>query len=437
MPFTRQRIPAPPPGRAGGAILTLGVGALCAAIGLFAPHAVAQTPGNTFEQTINDDLQAQAQEAISDGHRERALALLDELVQRDPRQAGALLDAAVLYCQLGERTQSLRTLARIEAQYEVPPAIGKLITYYKASTCASAGPRPQLTASVGAGVTSNANFGPSDPIVTFAPDAPLSSWSLAPESLPHSDQYIESAIQGELPIPAVPGLELIAGLSDRQYRSLHNFDQRAATVGVADRRSFPQGELYNQLTTNVLWLGTHIYQRDIGWHGGFWLPPAAWRPVLARGGVDLTVVDSAYPGNSLYDAMYFAVRAAFQAHVGERTSMQLFVGPAWDRPHGGRPGGTQRGYSAWLSLDYDMDRRGQLEAVLQQRTLNDATAYNPVFFGSLTQHQTVRSAALRYTYPLIRGWSLYAQVSAQRVSDSISLFAYTVYNGSLGLSWMY
>jgi hypothetical protein len=135
--------------------------------------------------------------------------------------------------------------------------------------------------------------------------------------------------------------------------------------------------------------------------------------------------------------MYFAVRAAFQAHVGERTSMQFFVGPAWDSPHGGRPGGTQRGYSAWLSLDYDMDRHGQFEAILQQRTLNDATAYDPVFFGSLNQQQTIRVAALRYTYPVTGGWSLYAQMSAQRVSNSISLFAYTVYSGSLGLSWKY
>jgi hypothetical protein len=438
MQFTRQRIPALKLGGAPRAIVRL---AICAArivaLGVSVPHAVAQTPGNLFEQTINDDLQAEAQVAISDGHRERALALLNEIVQRDPRQAGALLDAAVLYCQLGERTLSLRTLARIEAQYEVPPPIEKLITYYRASTCTSAESRPQLTASVGAGVTSNANFGPSNSTVTFAPDAPLHSLSLMPESLAHSDQYIESAVQGQLPVSAMPGLELSAGLSDRQYRSLHNFDQRVVTIGVGDRRSFTHGELYNQLTTNMLWLGTRVYQRDIGWHASFWLPPAAWRPVLARGGLDLTVTDSAYPGNSLYDSVYYAVRAAFQAHVGERTSMQLFVGPAWDKPYRGRPGGMQRGYSAWLSLDYDMDRHGQLEAILQQRTLNDATAYDPLFFGSLTQHQTIRSAALRYTYPVIRDWSIYAQFSAQRVSDSISLFAFTVYNGSLGLSWKY
>ncbi len=438
MQLASQRPAALRSGRVRSTPLRLAASAIhLSALFILPMHAVAQTPPNAVEQIINEDLQAQAQAAISDGHRKRALALLNELAQRDPRQAGALLDIAILYCQLGERAASLRTLDRLEAQYEVPPAIGELIVYYRASTCTPVELRPQLTASVGAGVTSNANFGPSDPTVNFAPGAPLNSLTLSPESLPHRDQYIESAIQGELPIPAVPGLELIGGLSDRHYRSLHNFDQRAVTIGVAHRASFTHGEMDNQFTTNVLWLGTHIYQRDLAWHTGLWLPPAAWQPVLVRGGLDLTVVDSAYPGNSLYDAMYFAVRAALQAHVGERTSMQFFIGPAWDKPHGGRPGGMQRGYSAWLSLDYDMDRHGQFEAILQQRTLNDVTAYAPVFFGSLNQQQTIRVAALRYTYPVMGGWSLYAQMSAQRVSNSISLFAYTVYNGSLGLSWKY
>lgn len=438
MKFTRQRRPALQRPRPRSAVLRVVVFAIhITALATAAPHAVAQTSGDSFEQIIDDDLQAQAQVAINNGYRERALALLSELAERDPRQAGALLDIAILYCQLGERTRSVRMLDRIEAHYEVPPAISKLIAYYRANTCISAVSRPQFSASVGAGMTSNANFGPSNPVVTFAPNAPLGSLTLAPASLPHSDQYIESVIQGELPIQAVPGLKMIGGFSDRQYLSLHNFDQLAATLGVAGQRIYAKGELFGDFTTNVLWLGTHIYQRDLGLHGGFWLRPATWQSLLARGGLDLTVLDSGYPGNSLYDAMYFAVRAAFQAQLGERTSMQLFVGPGWDKPHGDRPGGMQRGYSAWLSLDYDMGRQGKLEAVLQQRTLNDAAAYDPVFFGSLNQHQTIRVAALRYNYPLTGGWSLYAQMSAQRVANSISLFAYTVYDGSLGLAWKY
>jgi tetratricopeptide (TPR) repeat protein len=407
--------------------------ALCAV----APHALAQTPDNALAQTIDEDLQAQAQLEMNNGHRQSALALLNELVKRDPRRAGALLDAALLYCQLGERDKSRQTLTRIEAQYKVPAAIEKLIAIYKANACTPAISRPKLTVSIGAGVTSNANFGPSSPLVTFAPGAPFGTLELTPESLAHGDQYLESALQGELPIAALPEVALFAGLADRQYRSLHDFDQRTVTFGIAHQKTFAQGELDNQVAADMLWLGTRFYQRNVGWHAGYWSPPTTLPSMLARAGLDFTVTDEAYPGNSLYDSVHVELRAAFQAHVGKRTTMLLFVGPTWDRPYHDRPGGTRRGYTAWLSLDHDMDGNGQLEAILQQRTLNDAAPYDPLFFGDTTQRQTVRAVSLRYSHPLNREWSVYAQVSALRISDSISLLSYTVRNGSVGLTWKY
>jgi tetratricopeptide (TPR) repeat protein len=406
------------------------------ALSAVAPHAFAQTPDNAFDQTIDDDLETQAQYERDHGHRERALALFNELVKRDTRRAGALLDTALLYCQLGERDLSLQTLTRIETQYEVPATIEKLIAFYKGNACAPPASRPSLTVSVGAGVTSNANFGPSSPLVNFAPGAPFDS-PLAPASLAHSDQYVESAVQGELPIAAMPEFALLAGLSDRQYRSLHDFDQRTATFGIAHQKTFTQGELDNQLTTDVLWLGTHVYQRDFAWHVGYWSPPTTLRSILARSGLDFTVTDESYPGDSLYDSVHVELRASLQAHLGDNATMQLFVGPTWDKPYNDRPGGMRHGYTAWLGLDYAMGRYGQLETILQQRTLNDVAPYDPIFFGATTQRQTVRAASLRYSYPLGHKWSVYAQVSAQRISDTISLFAYTVRDGSVGLSWKY
>jgi hypothetical protein len=407
--------------------------ALCAV----ALNAMAKTPSDDFDQIIDDDLQSQAQIEMDSGHRERALLLLNELVRRDPRQAGALLEAALLYCQLGERDLSLQTLTRIETQYTVPAAIEKLIGLYKASSCAPARSRPKLTASVGAGVTSNANFGPSNPLVTFAPGAPYAALELAPASLAHSDQYLESAVQGELPIAALPGITLLAGLTDRQYRSAHDFDQRTATFGAAHQKTFAYGELDNQVSANLLWLGSNLYQRDLEWHTAYWTRPAVLHDTLTRAGLDFTATDETYPGNSLYDSVHFELRAGLQAHVGERTTMLMFVGPVWDQPYNNRPGGTRHGYTAWFALDYDMDRYGLLEAILQQRTLNDAAPYDPVFFGDTNQRQTARVASLRYSYPISRAWSVYAQFSAQRISDSISLFSYTVRDGSIGLSWAY
>jgi hypothetical protein len=414
------------------AFLICSVVALCVA-----SHAHAQTPDTDLQQIIDDDLQAQAQAETDNGHSQRALGLLNELVERDPRRVGALLDAALLYCQLGERDLSLQTLTRIEKQYAVPPAIEKLITYYKGNGCAPTVSRPKLIASIGVGVTSNANFGPSSPLVTFAPGAPFAALQLAPESLAHSDQYVESALQGELPIAMLPNVTLLAGLADREYHSLPAFDQRTATFGVAHRMALGQGEIGNQVTADLLWLGTSLYQRNLGWHVDYWSSPVAVRSTLARVGGDFTLTNSTYPSNGLYDSVHAELRAGFNARIGERTTILLFAGPAWDKPQNDRPGGTRSGYTAWLALDYDMNRYGQFEAIVQQHTLNDATPYDPIFFGDVTRHQTVRAASLRYVYPLDHAWSIYTQVSTQHVSDSISLFSYTVRGGSVGLTWKY
>lgn len=402
-----------------------------------ATPADAQPTDAGMQNIIDDDLEAQANVAMAEGHPEQALALLDELIERDPRRAGALLETALLHCQLGNRDLTRQTLARIESSYKVPPAIEKLIRFYRSSTCVPATRTPQLIASVRAGVTSNANFGPSDPVVTFADSAPLHALILAPDSLAHSDQFVESSLQGELPMRFMPGLTLFAGVTQRQYRDLHDFDQRIASVGAAHQYTFAHGSIENQAAADVFWLGSRLYQSDISWHTGYWTPPTAFHDSIARAGVDFTVTDTSYPGNSLYNGVRFELHATMQARIGARTSVQFFAGPVWEAPSGDRPGASRHGYAAWLALDYDLGRYGQFEAILQRRTLIDSVPFDPVFFGSTVQNQTMQAVSLQYAYPLTQHWSLYTRFLAQRVSDSIEPFAYSVREASVGVSWKY
>lgn len=390
-----------------------------------------------MQDIIDDDLEAQANAAMAEGHPEQALALLDELVERDPRRAGALLETALLHCQLGDRDLTRETLVRIESSYKVPPAIEKLIQFYSSSACVPATRKPQLIASVRAGVTSNANFGPSDPVVTFADTAPLRTLILAPDSLAHSDQFVESALQGELPVRFVPSLTLFAGVTQRQYRDLHDFDQRIASIGVAHQYTFAHGSIESKAAADVFWLGSRLYQSDISLHTGYWSPPTAFRDSIARAGVDFTVTDTSYPGNSLYNGVRFEMHATMQARIGARTSVQFFAGPVWEAASGDRPGASRHGYAAWLTLDYDLGRYGQFEAILQRRTLIDSEPFDPVFFGSTIQNQTMQAVSLQYTYPLTQHWSLYTRLLTQRISDSIEPFAYSVREASVGVSWKY
>lgn len=423
--------------RAAGALALCACALLTGAPDAHAQQAAAPQPETDMQGVIDDDLDAQANAEIAAGHPQQALALLDELVQRDPRRAGALLEAALLHCQLGERDMTRQTLARIESSYAVPPQIEKLIQFYKTNACTPASEKPQLIVTMRAGATSNANFGPSDPVVTFADSAPFHALKLAPDKLAHSDQFVESGVQGELPVRAVPGLTLLAGLTQREYRDLHDYDQRIASIGASHQYVFEQGTVENQAAADLFWLGSHLYQSDVSLHTGYWTRPAAFHTSIARTGLDFTVTDTTYPGNSLYDGVRLELRAAFQARIGARASVLLFVGPVWELPAGNRPGASRHGYSAWLALDYDLGRYGQLEAVLQRRTLIDSAPYDPVFFGTAIQNQTMQAVSLQYAWPLTRSWSLYTRFSAQRISDSIEPFAYTVREGSVGVSWKY
>jgi hypothetical protein len=409
------------------------VAALCFSV----LRAHAQGSAADLQEIINDDLQAQAQVEADAGHREQAIKLLNELVERDPRRAGALLEVAILYCQLGERDLSLAALSHLEKSYPVPPPIEKLIGFYKTDSCTPAASRPKLSVSVGVGATSNANFGTSNPFVTFAPGAPFTSLELAPESLAHADDYLESRIEGELPLSMLPNVTLVAALANLEYRSMHAFDQRTATFGVSHSASVGRGEIDDQWLVDTLWLGTHVYQRDLNGRIGYWGAPVSLGTSLSRVGVDLTLNDAKYPGNTLYDSLRTELRIGFNAHFGEGTTVLLFAGPAWDDPRATRPGGARHGYTASFTLDQDLSRYGQLEAVLQQRTLNDTAAYDPLFFGDVKRRQSVQVVSLRYVYPINRSWSLYALASSQRVDDSISLFSYTIRSGSAGLTWKY
>ncbi|MEM5383492.1 tetratricopeptide repeat protein [Paraburkholderia phymatum] len=410
---------------------------MAGALALLSVTAHAQMTDASLDQIVNDDLRAQAQAAIESGNREMAIELLNELVRRDPREAGALLDVALLYCQLGERDLTRQTLARIEEQFAVPAPIQKLIVFYRDNPCVQNVRRPQAAASLGVGVTSNANFGPSSSLVTFASGAPIDSLVLAPSSLAHGDQYLESSLQGGMPIPGVRNSSVIAGFASRQYRRDHAYDQRVATLGVAHQTSLGHWQVGNEVIADVLWLGTRLYQRDIVWHASNWSPVVTLTGLIARAGIDLTVDDTVYPGNSMYNALRVEPRAALNARIGERTTLLFLIGPSWDHEHNGRPGGSRHGYSTYFELDYDMLRRGRLEAIYQQRTQTDASSYDPIFFGGEARQQTLRSASLRYVYPLSHAWSTYAQLSVQRVADSIPIFSYTVRSASVGLSWKY
>lgn len=128
----------------------------------------------------------------------------------------------------------------------------------------------------------------------------------------------------------------------------------------------------------------------------------------------------------------------FNARFGEGTTVLLFAGPAWEKPHDHRPGGARHGL-------YRIDHARLRHGPARSDRIDPAAAHaqqqryptNPLFFGDVTRQQTVRAASLCYVYPPDRVWSLYTQISTGRVSHSVAPFSCNVRSGSTGLTWKY
>ena len=75
--------------------------ALFLALALFAGAALA-APASDAADSLYDS----ALKALREGREEDALVLLNEVLTREPKHAGAWLDLAIAYCDLGHRDRA-------------------------------------------------------------------------------------------------------------------------------------------------------------------------------------------------------------------------------------------------------------------------------------------------------------------------------------------
>jgi hypothetical protein len=396
----------------------------------------AAVPGE-LDHVIVDDLYRQAELASANDQRSQAVALLDTLVGMGPVQAGTWLDAAILYCQLGQGDKSRALLDRIRRELDPPDAIRRLIELRMNEPCSATIGRPSFYAAASGGWTSNANYAPSVRRVELAAGAPFQQLELAPGSQARGDAFMHLDVNGEVPIPVMEGWSVTGTFSDRQYRSMREFDSALAGVGVAHRMPIADGLLESQLNIGQYWLGNRPYERFAGLQSGYWFGQTRVIGAPARFGVDVALTEQRYEGNTLYDARRAEVRAKAEFQPTDYVNVLISAGPAWDRPTHDRPGGPRLGYNALFGVNLQVWRNNTLSLLFQQQSLKDRDPYSPVFFGNIVRRQTIRQLSVRYAIPLQARTYAYAQFTWQDVNDSIPLFSYKVSTGSMGLAYTY
>ncbi len=407
--------------------------ALSLSLALLYRPAHATTPED-LSRVVADDLYSQAQQELSNQHPEQTGMLLDTLVRLGPAEPGTWLDIAVMYCELGREDDSKALLERVRRDFDPPDGIRRLIELRLAEPCVASFLKPYVSVSTSVGWTSNANSGPSVGWVNFAPGAPVQGLELARNSLARPDGFVALDLVGELPVRMAQGWSFIANAGLRQYREVRDFNSAVAGVGVVNRTSLGTGLLESQLNVAQSWLGGEPYSRFAGLQSGYWFGATRLSGIPARFGTDVALAQQSYASNGLYDSRRIDVRLRAEFQPTPYLNLLVAAGPAWDTPIHDRPGGARDGYSALLALNLQAWKRQKLTLLFQQQLLRESAPYSPVFFGDTVRHQTSRQFLVRYTIPVLSDVQLFAQFLAQDVADSIPIFSYRTYSGSLGLA---
>lgn len=363
-------------------------------------------------------------QTIETGRTDEARSLLATLDGSALQHAGTVLDVAILLCELGERDEAVALFARLQGNAALPPGIRLLIDTYLQSGCIRTASRPRFQFGTYVGYTNNANFGPRDAIVHFAPGAPISTLQLAPSALAQSDRFAGMDASFSVPVAGIDGLHVFGSAAARQYTQRRDYDQLGSGLGIYYGKQTQAGLVEMQLGLGYTWLGQRAYQYGVSAQLGYWLPEQRWRGMPYRLGIDTSIALDRYPVGHDFDARRHDLR--LKGKLDLSPSLYLFgaVSVIGDIARNERAGGNRMGYGAITSVTWLVHPRHVVAALAQWQYMRDREAYSPLFFGGTPREQDLRQFTLSYTYQYSRTLSFYSQLVLQRAKNSIPIFGY-------------
>jgi Tetratricopeptide repeat len=405
--------------------------ALAAALlgGWAAPAGAQELPPEQAEHLYTQALQAMAANNLP-----AAQELLQRLVDGRPDHAGAWLDMAVLYCQLGNNTQAQALWSEVETRFAPPPAILELIALQREQGCASPLPQAGLQAQlqVSRGASSNVNQGVRDLAVGLNGPAGTLVLQLLPEYAPRADRYTLLSGGATQQLNSA-GLEGFAQWQGRWLDTEKRFNVKDLTVGLAQPWDIGAWRGRWQLGTGTTALGGTAYQRHQQAQARAtppWQPLGAWRWSLAGG---LSRLD--YPTLPAFDAWQWDARLQLE-QATPLGQLQVYGGAAQDHGNTQRPGGNRDGASLGLEWQQPLGEvAGQTWVArlgLDWQWWKSRALYSPGFIELRRAQRTFTgTAALVLALSPDEAWVLEARQVHN--NENIGLFVYDAY--SLQLSY--
>lgn len=404
-------------------------------------------------QTIQQDEARRYQaalERIAQGHWQWAVEELNELIRLHPEQAGARLDLAVLYCQMGSKNQSLRVLSDLEALGSLPPGIQSVVDMIRTEDCLTAKSDWVWQAGIGGGYTNNANFGVANRSIPLGPNAPFTSLELGDQSLPQGSSFVRADFQAQGYWDATGRLLHTLSAGVKHYGQTQEYDTQWVQWMGQTRHELGPWPLEQRFLVGQLQLNGQNYLTQAGYGQTLWWQESLehssnlntlWGASYWRQGLDLWWTHQRYAITPLNDSWRLETKYILEA-VGSWSwakKLAVSVGPVLDKPVHERVGGDRQGWMAQLLLEGNgrsmlgaYQAKWQLSSGLQ--VLHEQRPYNFLFDNEKRSPKTWFSA-LRWVEPVGSTNNIYLQMQHNRQKDPIPLFNYSSWTLEMGYLW--
>lgn len=288
---------------------------------------------------IDELFYQEALAAVATGERERALAMLETLVRRQPQHAGALLDLALLYCDLGDAVKSQEMLARIEAEFDPSPVIRNLINLQRGRACKAAATGPAWSLGFQVGHDSNVNRGASSNRVVLESGAGPVVAQLADDALAKHDRFSEGWAEAYW---RRDSRSLRFSALTRQYEKFTAYDTQALSLAGEQTWAGSQAEGVLRLQWASAWLGGSAFLDALTASAG----------VTGRGSLhgvhpaaDLALARNRFPAAPAFDSHVWSLRPGLVKNAPAYSWRANMIATA-DMADGSRPGGDRYGIGA-------------------------------------------------------------------------------------------
>lgn len=396
---------------------------LCLLGGFFSAAAYAQNP--QAQQTQQDpvsteNLYLEAIQSISEGRKEDAGDQLNRLIAKEPQHAGALLDLALIQCELGHAIEAERLFQTIEARFQPPPAILDVINLRRQIGCAKANRRKSGGLSLSRGYDQNVNQGSSNPNFTFGGRDNQVELQLAPEFLPRADHYSIFSSDYSLELTENGGTGF-AQFTARENDHLTRFNNIALFLGFEQAWRFRKWSGRSTGTVGFLSLGGKYYQRLSQLQLQVTPPlvlPENWQ-LNFSGGLSHTQ----FLTQSNFNATTFDLRTQL-SYATPQTQVQASITYSIDHANGDRPGGDRKGWLGQLRLHNQIKGELSGELSLSYQTWLSQNVFSPNVIDQTRDQQTSTLRA-SFQYALNQRQNLQLEFRKILNRDNISIFQYT------------